>query len=170
MGNPKSRQFIKQQESIRAWETARTSERHFSEDVSAPGIGARKIQVILVPAFEPGFAWDVRLLAPTWRLFRSSVVTSPRSDHLVGYEELDAPSDLLQSHFERLRGISVPLAPPLPDAAGADGTTYHLALFGGLSSELRIQWWSEYPDSWSPAVAIANEMIQEFLTYEPKVI
>src|SRR4051794_25950448 len=98
MGNKKSRQFMQQQELIRAWEEARTMQRHFSEGVVLPAIGQRIMQVIFAPSFEPGFAWDVRVETPpavaivsegdsleaestdtewlldsTWRLFRSSV-------------------------------------------------------------------------------------------------
>jgi hypothetical protein len=128
------------------------------------------LQVVFVPSFEPGYAWDVRELTPAWRLFRSSVVTGQSPIRLIGYEELNAPSELLHSYFERLRAITMPIGPSRLDIGGGDGTTYQLALFGGAFSQLRLQWWSEYPAEWSEVVGVANDMIEKFLSYDAKDI
>ncbi len=112
--------------------------RSIAQEVHVPGIGVRRLQVVFVPSFEDGFAWDMRAVGLTWKLFRS--VASSDEDMLSGYEEMDAGSDMLRSYFERLQVLTLPIGPLLNDMGGVDGTTYHLALFGDLYSEARFQW------------------------------
>ncbi|MDG3002396.1 hypothetical protein [Paludisphaera mucosa] len=169
MGNRKSREHQKQARDRAMWDQARTASRDFVEDVLVPGIGVRRLQVVLVPSFEQGFAWDVRVLGVTWRLFRSEISNEDYSGpKLSGYEELDASGDMLREYFDKLRTLTLPIGPLLNDMGGLDGTDYHLALFGDLQSEVRLRWWTESPPQWSPLVAIADDMIETFLRLRPK--
>jgi hypothetical protein len=144
--------------------------RDLLKDVTRQGIGIRRLQLVFAPSFEPGFAWDIRLLGSVWRLFRSEVSDEDYSElmRLTGYEELDAEDDMLRGYVDRLRALTLPIGPMLNDLGGLDGTSYHLALFGDLHSEVRFQWWSDSPPQWAPLVEIANEMIEAFLRLRPK--
>jgi hypothetical protein len=166
MGNRKSREQRKHEQDRALWDQARTTSRNFAQDVHAPGISIRKLQVIFVPSFEPGFSWDMRALGPAWKLFRS--VASSDENTLSGYEEMDAEGDRLRGYFDRLQALTLPIGPLLNDMYGADGTTYHLALFGGLYSESRFRWWTDHPPQWAPLVDVVNDMIQTFLRLHPR--
>lgn len=170
MGNRKSREYREREEDRALWDQARSAPRGFGDDVHAPGIGIRKLQLIFAPSFERGFAWDVRVLDPAWRLFRSIVLNEGRGGRaeLSGYEELDAPRDLLKGYSDKLRALALPIGPSLDDMCGIDGTSYHLSLFGGLHSEVRFRWWTDSPPQWAPLIAIANDMIETFLRLRPK--
>lgn len=172
MGNRRSREYRKQEEHRVAWDQARTAPRDFVEDVFVPGIGARRLQVVFAPSFEQGFAWEVRILGSTWSLFRSAVSNDGPSGlaKLTGYEELDCSEDLLKGYIEKLWALTLPIGPLRNNMGGADGTSYHLALFGDLLSEVRFQWWSESPPQWEPLVVTANDMIETFLRLQPKAI
>jgi hypothetical protein len=156
------------------WEQARTTPRDLLERVSIPGIGIRRVQVVITPAFgQPGFSWDVRVLGSDWRVFRSKfwVVTAEsvhERDRLLGYEELDAEGDTLRTYFDRLRSLTLPIGPVFNGMGGLDGTSFHLALFGDLHSEVRFKWWSDPPPQWEPLIEIANEMIEAFLKLQPR--
>jgi len=135
--------------------------------VHVPGIGIRRLQVIFVPSFEKGFAWDMRTLGPTWKLFRSEA--SSDEEKLSGYEEMDAGYDMLRGYFDKLRALTMPVGPLLlNNMGGADGTTYHLALFGDLYSEVRFRWWTDSPPQWAPLVEVVNDMIETFLRLRPR--
>lgn len=166
MGNRKSREHQKQEQDRALWDQARTTARNLAQEVHAPGIGIRRLQVIFVPSFEPGFAWEMRSLGPTWKLFRS--VASSDEDTLSGYEEMDADGDMLRGYFDRLQALTLPIGPLLNNIGGADGTTYHLALFGGLYSEARFRWWTDHPPQWAPLVDVVNDMIEAFLRLHPR--
>jgi hypothetical protein len=170
MGNRRSREHQKPEQDRALWDQARTAPRDFGEDVLVPGIGIRRLQVIFAPSFEQGFAWDIRVLGVTWRLFRSEVSDEDYSEpaKLSGYEELDACGDMLREYFDKLRALTLPVGPLLNDMGGLDGTDYHLALFGDLQSEVRFRWWTDSPPQWAPLVVIANDMIETFLRLRPK--
>jgi len=166
MGNRKSREQQKQERDLALWDQARTAPRDFVQDVDVPGIGIRRLQVIFVPSFGQGFAWDMRASGPTWKLFRSEA--SNDEGKLSGYEELDACSDMLRGYFDKLRALTLPIGPLLLNIGGADGTTYHLALCGDLDSEVRFRWWTDSPPQWAPLVVIVNDMIETFLRLRPR--
>src|SRR3954471_10937008 len=92
MGNRRSRVFMIQAERRALWEQVQTTPRDLIEDVTFPGIGIRRVQVIFAPSFKPGFAWDVRVFGDAeWRLFRSRIVEVTEENfgepaRLVGYE------------------------------------------------------------------------------------
>jgi hypothetical protein len=133
------------------------------------GIGVRKVQVAFAPSFDPGFSWDIRLLGSSWRLFRAEVIDASPEElaRLVGYEEIDAPGELLREFVGRLEAVSVPIGPLPDDLGGLDGAIFQLALFGGFA-EVRFQWWSVAPTQWAPLIEIADEMIKAFRRLRPK--
>jgi hypothetical protein len=67
-----------------------------------------------------------------------------------------------------LRSLTLPIEPLFNDMGGLDGASFHLALFGDLHSEVRFQWWSDPPPQWGPLIEISNEMIEGFLSLQPK--
>jgi hypothetical protein len=167
MGNRKSREYQKPEQDRALWDRARTTPRNFAQEVQAPGIGIRRLRVIFVPSFENGSAWGLRALGPAWKLFRS--VASSDEEMLSGYEEMDADGDMLRGYFDRLQALTLPIGPLLlNNMGGADGTTYHLALFGDLYSEARFRWWTDYPPQWTLLVDVVNDMIEAFLCLRPR--
>lgn len=152
------------------WEQARTVPRDFFEDVHLPGTGMRRLQVAFVPSFGQGFAWDIRVWGSTWSLFRSAVSNDPSSEPMTlsGYEELDADGDMLRGCLDKVRALTLPVGPLFNNIGGADGTVYHLSIFGDLYSEVRFQWWTDFPPQWEPLVVIANDMIETFLRLRPR--
>jgi hypothetical protein len=170
MGNRKSRDYRKQEEDRALWDQARTTPRGFGDDVSAPGIGIRRVQVVFAPALRPGFAWDIRVLDATWRLFRSQVQDEEHGEpaKLLGYEELDAGGDVLRGYFDELRALALPIGPLFNDTGGLDGTNYQLSLFGDLHSEVRFRWWSDAPPQWEPLTMIVDEMTETFIQLQAR--
>jgi len=165
MGNRKARDYVKAQARASAWEALQSSPRGFAEDVCFPSIGLRRLQLAIVPSFEPGYSWDVRELDGTFRLFRSNVVAEPIDEllRLRGYTQLQAESDELLRFLGRIDSISLRIAPSSDDTAGLDGTTFHLALCGE-EAESRFRWWEEPPAGWEQLGLIAHEMIKRFMS------
>jgi hypothetical protein len=162
MGNRHAREFMLKQDDEAAWRRMHEEPRLAIHEVQARGIGARRLQLIVLPSFEEPLAFEVRQQVDEWQLFRSQVVESWPTLRLVGYDRLEMKSATLESYFARITALSLPLKPDLRLGGGADGVTHHLALFGNFRSEWRFQWWSTSPTEWHPLVCIANEMLQEF--------
>jgi hypothetical protein len=162
MGNKRAREFALQQQDALDWEHARTVPRPATADVHARGIGARRLQLIVCPAFGESRAWEVRQSEDEWRLYESDVDESWPLVQLVGYRTVKISSPLLAAYFQRVVALSLPVAPDLSRRAGADGTTTQLAVFGDLYSEWRFQWWSQSPAHWQPLVDLALEMSESF--------
>lgn len=163
MGHPQSRKFmIKKTEEI-AWERIHTEPRLARDDVHAPGIGHRRLQLIVAPPFGNAFVWEIRQ-AEEWQLICPTVLESEPALRVVGHDRLLLSSTLLASFFERVASITVPLRPDMSGYGGLDGTVYELALFGDLFSCWRFRWWSEGPEQWRPLADIANEMHSCFST------
>jgi hypothetical protein len=168
MGNPKAREFFKQQEITAAWKQAETGVRELTEDLHIPGIGLRRIQLVHAPSFEIGYSWDLRVLDGDYRLFCSRIIEDDGRHKLSGYSELQVDVDAIKHFLERLGEIALPIAPDFSGNDGLDGTLRQLAFVGDLHSEVRFQWWSEYPAHWCVLVALADEMINSFLRLPPK--
>jgi hypothetical protein len=175
MSDQPVRGTIKQKQIQALWEQVRNTPRDLMEErVSIPGIGIRRVQVIFAPSFELGFAWDIRVFGDAeWRLFRSKIVEVTEENlgeptRIVGYEQLDISGDTLRGYFDRLMSLRLPIGPLLNGMSGLDGTSFHLALFGDMHSEIRFGWWSEPPPQWGPLIGVANEMIEGFLKLQPK--
>jgi len=162
MGNRKARQFKQQQDDAAAWNRVIAEPRLAIQDVHAPGIGARRLQLIVCPSFEKGQAWEARQREDEWSLFRSELVADWPDVQLLGYDRLSIASAALASLFARVTSLTLPLTPHLNDMGGADGTLMQLAVFGDLHSEWRCQWWSEPPPAWRPLVEITEEMMAAF--------
>jgi hypothetical protein len=161
MGNRKARELMLKDEQAAQWERIRTEPRHLTSDVYIRGIGIRRIQLIVYPSFEPVFVWDVREGPEGWRLFRPRAL-EPESGLVTGYDEIPFATDRLSSFFEKVTGITLPIAPDLSSTGGADGTEYELSVTGDLGTSWRFRWWSQAPNHWRPLVEITNEMIVAF--------
>lgn len=121
-----------QKEMAEAWENARGVERGLDEDVQVPGIGIRRVQIIVMPAFSAWFSWDIHERDGCLRLYRSSVeVKAPSSAlSLLGYDELEFKSRELRRYLDRIWSVSIPLRPDLSERQVRDGVGYELVLFG----------------------------------------
>ena len=162
MGNKKARQAMLQQQDALAWERARTEMRNAAHAVSAPGIGKRRLQLIVAPSFEKGCAWEIRQMNDQWTLYRSEVVGESTSIALLGYDVIPVEGSTLQHLFQRTTALSFPLEPDLSNRIGADGTIIQLAVFGDAYTECRVQWWSNPPPQWKPLADLAREMVALF--------
>jgi len=162
MGNRQAREFMLRQQEAADWERVRTEDRPATCDVSAPGIGARRLQLIVCPSFSKWHAWEVRSRQTDWWLFRSKIITPWPDVRLVGYDPLPIDSEVLSSFYSRIVGLTLSIAPALSNRSGLDGTVTQLAVFGDLFSEWRFQWWSQPPEQWRSLVNIASEMLTVF--------
>jgi hypothetical protein len=144
------------------WDRVRTRTRLATTDVSIPGTGWRRLQ--LIDGVEPsdGVAWEIRQKDDCWFLFSSRVTENMPELFLIGYEPTPFDSAALASYYNRIATLSLPLSPHLGDQLGLDGDMTQIAIFGGLYSECRFQWWSEPPPQWLPLVDIASEMAEAF--------
>ena len=167
MGKRKARAFTQAQKDAADWDRARTETRPAVSDVVAPGIGLRRMQLVVCPSFCEASAWEVRQLQGDWSLFRSQVVTPWPNLMLRGYERLSIDSATLSEFFARIIKLSLPISPDLSGTGGADGTIWQLAAFGDIFSEWRFQWWSRPPARWKRLGEIAMEMAQVFSSAEP---
>ena len=166
MGNRRSREYRLQQEREADWHRARIVPRLAMDDVTAVGIGPRRLQLIVCPSFNEGLAWEVRQQESKWSLFRSRVVSPWPAVQLAGYDPVPIESSVLSSLFDRVVALRVPVLPDLSGMAGVDGTITQLAVFGDMWFELRFQWWSEAPAQWRPLIEIADEMLRAFSAAE----
>lgn len=168
MGNAKARDFTKRQELDLAWKRAECGVRELTKDVSIPGIGGRRVQLVCAPSFEPGNSWDVRESNSEYRVFCSRIHPESNGHMLSGYQELQPDVAALRHFLGQLRAMALPIAPDFSGMGGLDGTLYQLVYRGDMSSEIRFQWWSEGPVHWHPLVALADEMMNNFRHLPPR--
>lgn len=128
------------------------------------GSGEPRIQLVRLPSFSRPAFWEICEVGSEWVLYSATVVDPGWSTLTVrGYELAEFDGNKLRTYFERLAALTLPVAPdPRRNLLGADGTVTQLALFGGLWSQVRYQWWSEHPPGWTPMVQIAEEMFAAF--------
>lgn len=141
-----------------------TQPRDATEDVwLGRSSGTRRLQLIELPSFEVARAWEVRKVQQgDWLLFGSDVVACGPIQ-LKGWRRLAVDSATLQSFYEQVTALHLPLGPPPGAFGGADGTVMQLAAFSGYAhAEWRFQWWSHYPPGWKPLVEIAEAMLLVF--------
>jgi hypothetical protein len=167
MGNRKAREFTFQKEAEAAWERARSTARPAVCDVDVPGIGERRLQLIVCSSFEydEDPAWEIRQLQEDWWLFRSEVVESWPNVQLIDYRPIAVEPVVLSSFFSRVTALSLSIRPDL-ETEGLDGEIWQLAVFGGMFSECRFQWWTEPPVQWKPLADLAAEMRDVFAAAE----
>src|SRR5688500_1096396 len=144
MGNKRAREFQKRSAVEAEWERVRSDKRQFFEDVSAFGIGARRLTVIHCPSFREGYGWDIRELDDGLRIFRSNVCSE--STTLSGYDLLQFPSASLREYLERLRAIKIDLHPT--GGCGFDGTRIYLGLYSNGWSSIQLSWWGAAQGEW----------------------
>jgi hypothetical protein len=161
------------QERLRLEEEERKAEalsrpRSWYEDLSYRGVGLLVVQVLYHPAFEPCVCWEIRWdgQSDTYAVYRSE---SESPDRLVGYERLQASAEELEAFLERLYRISVPVAVPLDSLAVLDGSTYGIALSGGIQSRSRFLWRGEaVPAAWKDLADCAESMVAYFRHLVPE--
>ena len=140
------------------------SRRGLDEDVRVPEIGVRRVQIVVMPAFSPPWAWDIRERDGCLRLYRSSVEIKIPSFalSLLGYDELEYKSRELRRYLDRIWSVSIPVRPDLSEMQMRDGVRYELVLFGDLNSKLRLTWSCEGPEQWQPMAIVVQEMVDCF--------
>lgn len=179
MGNRRARDVREREDMREIKRRAQEGARLLHEDVGWPGAGARALQVVHQPSFDPGFAWEIRKPVgefieanPMWELPKPEgefAVYRSSAEHvwglgtlLRGYSQLAVSSDKLESYWEAVRSVAVDLSPLYNGMGGLDGVRFQLALFGDMYSSVRFTWWSTYPPNWEPLDRIAREMIDTF--------
>lgn len=162
MGNRVGRELRLPQADEADWERIRTQPRPAHSDAYARGIGVRRLQLIVVPSFEPATVWDVRQQGHEWQLIRPRVVATEPTMLVVGHDAVPLPSATLAAYFDRVTALTLPLRPDLSGYGGADGTLYELSVIGDLLSAWHFQWWSTWPEQWRPLVELAEEMHTAF--------
>ncbi len=61
------------------WELVRTQPRSAYADAHARGIGLRRLQLLVLPSFEPASVWEVRQ-GREWQLVRPRVIACAEGD------------------------------------------------------------------------------------------
>lgn len=138
--------------------------RGITEDVYIAGIGLRRIQIAHLPSFFDGCSWAVRQLGQDWFLYRSTIQESTNS--LIGYDRLLSNSGRLKDMFDNLCSIEMPIAPDLSGLGGLDGESFELAIYGDMSTSIRVSWWCNPPAKWQPLATTATDMIANFKSLE----
>ena len=155
---------------VRAWqeaqrrETALTTPRHFRESISLTGIGIRELQLARVPSFERTEVWDLHRDPETQSLrLYTARSAGPDSDHVVGCEEVDVDSAMLEDIVRRFRDADAPLAGPGLDTYDiADGTDLEVS-FHGIRSNCSFRWCEgEGPETWLSLEALVHEALEIF--------
>lgn len=159
----RSRQFRQQAEHQASWDRLRDLPWSPLSDQRASGSGAQRIQLIHLPSFEKPSFWEVCEIDKQWVLYTAEVMLPSWKALMVqGYERVEVSSESLRGWYEQLCGLQLAVCPDQSEMAGADGVITQLALFGGLYSECRFQWWSTHPPQWDAMVEIATAMLDEF--------
>ena len=142
-------------------ERLRPHARRPGEDVELRGIGLRRAHLRCTPSFGPGDAYDIReLRGGDLALYHSEV--SPRSGWMFEYVRVPIDGEALASALTQLQAIEVPIKPWVSSTSRLDGTSFEVALFGDLSSEVRFTWWEDAPPKWKPLAALAKKLFKEF--------
>jgi len=163
MGNRHAREHSKQQDREASWDRLRSTPWQPFETRRAFDSGKPRVQIIRIPTFSKPVFWELCQRDSKWVLYPATIVERSWPNLTVqGYEPVEFASERLNSHFDRLVSMSLPITPFLNNMTGADGTVTQLALLGDLWSHVRYQWWSEHPPGWSPLVQIADEMLSAF--------
>ena len=131
-------------------------------DLSLPGTGWRRLQLIVGEEPSEGLAWEVRQQDSRWLLFLSRITESVAGLLLLGYEPVPFDSGALASYYGRIGSLRLPLSPLAGDELALDGDMTQVAVYGALYSECRFRWWSEPPPQWLPLVDIADKMMGAF--------
>lgn len=161
------REFLRQAET-REKEEALARPRHPATDIGWRGIGPRIVQVVCKDPWEPVRCWEIRdrsgLDAKSMKyVVYYSVSQSDDSDLLTGYQQMDVPSETLKNFVRRLSTVSIPIFHRMEPVAIADGTTYEVALYGGIQSSCRLSWRGDSaPETWREIDLLTSEMVDVF--------
>jgi hypothetical protein len=77
------------------------------------------------------------------------------------YVRVPIDGEALASALTRLQAIELPIKPWVSSMSGLDGTSFEVAVFGDLSSEVRFTWWEDAPPKWKPLAALAKKLFKE---------
>ena len=140
--------------------------RRVDEDFHARGIGFRRVQVFVLPSFDPVRSWDIRErrgeASGELALYYAEGPAGRDEMLSPGYRRLACPSNVLGRFVARLSAVRVcPVPPPLA-YAGLDGTSFGVSIFGDLYSECRLRWWGDPPADWVEVNVVVQEMIATF--------
>jgi hypothetical protein len=107
MGNRKPSKFLLQNQDVAAWERVCSAVRPAACDLDMPGIGERRLQLIVCSTFEHDEkrAWEIRQLEEAWWLFRSEVVESWPNVRLIDYRPIPVEPALLSTFFTRVTAL-----------------------------------------------------------------
>jgi hypothetical protein len=146
---------------------ARARVRHPHDDISYPGVGLRRVQVLRAPSFDTTVGWEIRELDDRLTLFRSR---SPGPDQylLVDHVRCVAASEALQQLLAPLQKLTMPLCLSVQPFGVADGTRIEVAVEVGFSNEVRVSWSEGYtPAGWRDLDGITRAMLAFFEATEP---
>jgi hypothetical protein len=160
----RSREYLIREEHLANIRKAKMECRGITEDVHIAGIGLRRIQIAHMPSFFDGCSWDVRQLGEDWFLYRSTIQEATNS--LIGYDRLLSDPCRLKDMFNNLCSIEMLIAPDLSGMGGCDGESFELAIYGDMSSSIRIRWWCDPPARWQKLTTTATDMIAYFKSLE----
>ena len=133
------------------------------DHISYCGAGTRLIQVLFYPTWDPIESWDIcQVENDQLALFRSTgTLTQPMS--LLGYERVEAGAAFLQEFVNHVAGAPVCLLCPPEPMAIADGTSYEIAVFGGIQACCRLYWrGGEAPAEWQPLAGKVEAAVARF--------
>ena len=124
----------------------------------------RELQLARVPSSERTEVWDLHRDPETQslRLYTARSAGSD-SDHVVGCEEVDVDSAMLEDIVRRFRDADAPLAGPGLDTYHiADGTDLEVS-FHGIRSNCSFRWCEgEGPETWFLLEALVHEALEIF--------
>lgn len=147
-----------------SWERLRAEPWLPDSQVRPVGGGMSRVQIIHSPSFNPSSFWEVCQLGERWLLYTAKVVAArfPGPLKVQGYNPVEFPPEQLADYFRRLVALNIPIAPELRNIAGLDGCFTQLTLFGGLSSRVQFEWWSDPPPGWTPLTTLTDEILVAF--------
>jgi hypothetical protein len=136
--------------------------RRIDEDFRHLVVGHRRVQLLVLPSFDPVVCWDIRGTPDGLALYQARGPAHQDDMLSPGYWKLDCPKDVLEGFVRRLSDLRLPLAPPLPRMVGLDGTTYEIGIFGLHQWSCRFRWWEDLPEEWAELAEVAREMVSTF--------
>ncbi len=140
---------------------AKTEIRRIDASPHVAGIGFRRCQLVHIPSFDVGYAWEIREMPDDgWYLYRS--VVQDDAETVVGFDRIICNSEELSGFFGQLRVLNLSLTPDLSGMIGLDGESYEIAICGDMFSSIRVKWWCDPPEQWEDLANIVQEMLREF--------
>lgn len=157
----KSRNQFSMAKAKEEWRKAFSEIVDLHEDRHAWSIGIRRIQIVYMPSFETGHAWDFREIDGIFKVYRSEI---GKFSKLYNYTAIDFPSKISENFIKYLQKLKLRISPIFVSEAGLDGTTTELAFFGDLHSGFRFRWWSNPPPNWKKMTGYTEKIIEQLFS------